>query len=206
MSTPISQTVPIRLLPPGFGRRQSKQFRRSASRLRLTILLALCGPLALSGVAHAATAKAGAPAGANTAGVPTAYELSLFYADRTWIWKDGAAYFGQNGRALRAWTSGKDASGKDSASVAEGKWIVTSDGKMCMDLAWRGKGYKGKEQRSCYSHRVNGGNIEQRKDPDGAWYSFKHTPEGPADEYRNFKPGDTKGVQFEETRKLVDSK
>ncbi|MGX8008620.1 DUF995 domain-containing protein [Mesorhizobium sp. ORM8.1] len=166
------------------------------------VLLALCGQLALSGgVAHAATAKAGTPAQADAVGVPTAYELSLFYADRTWIWKDGAAYFGQNGRALRAWTSGAD-----SASVAEGKWLVTNDGKMCMDLVWRGKSYTGKLQRTCYSHRVNGGNIEQRKDPDGAWYSFKRSPEGPADEYRNFQTGDTKGAELEETRKLVESK
>jgi hypothetical protein len=166
------------------------------------VLLALCGQLALSGgVAHAATAKAGEAAKANTARVPTAYELSLLYADRTWIWKDGAAYFGQNGRAFRAWTSATD-----SPFVAEGKWIVTSDGKMCMDLAWRGKGYRGKKQRNCYSHRVSDGNIEQRKDPDRQWYSFRKSPLGPSDEYRNFQPGDTKGVQFEETRKLVDSK
>ncbi|MEZ2332857.1 DUF995 domain-containing protein [Mesorhizobium sp. RCC_202] len=167
----------------------------------MAILLALCAPLALSGVANAATAKAGAPAKANAARVPTAYELSLLYADRTWIWKDGAAYFGQNGRALRAWTSGTD-----SAFVAEGKWIVTGNGKMCMDLAWRGKSYSGKEQRSCYSHRINGRNIEQRKDPDGEWYSFKQSPLGSSDEYRNFQPGDTKGAQLEETRKLVESK
>jgi hypothetical protein len=165
------------------------------------LLLVLYGQVALSGVSNAATAKAGEAANANTARVPTAYELSLLYADRTWIWKDGAAYFGQNGRAFRAWTSATD-----SPFVAEGKWIVTSDGKMCMDLAWRGKGYRGKKQRNCYSHRVSDGNIEQRKDPDRQWYSFRKSPLGPSDEYRNFQPGDTKGVQFEETRKLVDSK
>ena len=59
-------------------------------------------------------------------------------------------------------------------------------------------------RRDC--HRINGGNIEQRKDPDGQWYSFKHSAEEPSDEYKKFEQGDTKGAQFEETRKLVDSK
>jgi hypothetical protein len=163
-------------------------------------LAIVCGQLVLPVAAHAANGKNAKPTEA-AATVPTAFELQLLYADRTWLWKDGAAYFGQTGRSLRAWTSGQD-----SASVAEGRWLVTSDGKMCMDLAWRSKSYKGKQQRSCYSHRVNGGTIEQRKDPNGEWYSFKRTPGDVSDEFRKFEVGDTKGAQFEETRKLVDSK
>ncbi|AZO57748.1 DUF995 domain-containing protein [Mesorhizobium sp. M8A.F.Ca.ET.057.01.1.1] len=157
--------------------------------------------MVLPGMAQAAAAKNSEPAQAAVASAPTAYEVSILYADRTWIWKDGAAYFGKSGRSLRAWTSRQG-----SVSVGEGKWIATKDGKMCMDLAWRSKGYTGQQNRTCYSHRVKDGNIEQRKDPDGEWYGFKGSPENPSDEYRKFEVGDTKAAQFEETRKLADSK
>jgi hypothetical protein len=199
MRTPIVPTALTRLPPLGVDRR--KEHRRSASCTQLMFLLALCGQTVLSGTAHAAATKDSGPAEADTATVPTAYELQLLYSDRTWMWKDGAAYFGRIGRPLRAWTSRQD-----SASVAEGRWLVTNDGKMCMDLAWRSKGYTGEQHRTCYSHRIQGENIEQRKDPDGEWYNFKRSPEDTSDEHRKFEAGDTKGAQFEEARKLVDSK
>ncbi|MER9998552.1 DUF995 domain-containing protein [Mesorhizobium sp. M0051] len=161
--------------------------------------LAVFGQAALSGTAYAA--KDSAAAQANSATVPTPYELQLMYAGRTWVWKNGAAYFAQGDRHLKAWTSGQD-----TASVAEGRWLVTSGGKMCMELAWRSKSYAGKQHRTCYSHRIQGGNVEKRKDPDGEWYSFKRSPEDISDEHRKFETGDTKGAQFEEARKLVDSK
>ncbi|MER8371897.1 DUF995 domain-containing protein [Mesorhizobium sp. M1338] len=198
---PIVQIAPTRSPPPCVDRRRHKERRRFASCAQLLFLLALFGQTALSGTAHAAAAKDSAPAQANSATVPTAYELQLLYADRTWVWKNGAAYFAQGDRHLKAWTSGQD-----TASVAEGRWLVTSGGKMCMELAWRSKGYTGKQHRTCYSHRIQGGNIEKRKDPDGEWYSFRRSPEGLSDEDRKFETGDTKGARFEEARKLVDSK
>ncbi|AEH89641.1 protein of unknown function DUF995 [Mesorhizobium opportunistum WSM2075] len=184
----------------GLPRPRTNRDRERSWSARLAPLLVICGQLAFSGAAHAANEKTSKPEEA-TVTVPTAFELQLLYADHTWIWKDGAAYFGKADRPLRAWTSGQD-----SASVAEGKWLVMNNGKMCMDLAWRSKSYKGKQQRTCYSHRIKGGSIEQRKDPDGEWYGFKRTPEDPSDEYRKFEVGDTKSAQFEETRKLIDSK
>jgi hypothetical protein len=194
-------TALIRLPPFDLGCRQRKERRRSASFTQLMLLLALCCQAALSGTAHAAAAKDKGSAEAGAAAVPTAYELQLLYANRTWVWKDGAAYFARDNRRLEAWTSGQD-----TASVAQGRWLATKDGKMCMELAWRSKSYTGKQNRTCYSHRIQGGNIEQRKDPDGEWYSFKRSPEDISDEYRKFEIGNTKGAQFEETRKLVDSK
>lgn len=173
---------------------------QSARHIWLVPLLVVCGQLALAGPAHAVNEKKPKPVEA-AANVPTAFELQLLYSDRTWLWKDGAAYFGQTGRPLRAWTSAPD-----SASVAEGRWLVTNDGKMCMEVAWRSKSYKGKQQRTCYGHRIKDGAIEQRKEPNGEWYSFKRAPEDPSDEYRKFEAGDTKGAQFEETRKLIDAK
>ncbi|MEI8716402.1 DUF995 domain-containing protein [Mesorhizobium sp. ISC11] len=199
MRTPIVLTALTGLPPHGVdGRRKHCRF---ATCMQLMFLLALCGQTALSGTAHAAAAKDGRPAGTVIAPAPTAYELQLLYADRTWIWKNGAAFFAQDNRRLQAWTSGQD-----TTSVAEGRWLVTKDGKMCMELAWRSKGYTGEQHRTCYSHRIQGRNIEQRKDPDGEWYGFKRSPEDPSDEYKKFEAGDTKGAQFEVTRKLVDAK
>jgi hypothetical protein len=71
----------------------------------LLVILIACGEVALSGAVHTAAAKDRAPAQAAT--TPTAFELQLFYADRTWTWADGAAYFAQD-RHMRAWTSGPD--------------------------------------------------------------------------------------------------
>ncbi|WP_225248225.1 DUF995 domain-containing protein [Mesorhizobium sp. J8] len=168
----------------------------------LVPILVACGQLAFGGPASAAPARNSAPveAAAKPDIAPTAFELQLLYADRTWNWKDGAAYFGMD-RRLHAWTKGED-----SPAVGEGRWLVTEKGKMCMELAWRSKTYSTKPQRTCYSHRVDKGNIEQRKDPDGTWYGFKHAKDDPADEHRKFEAGNTKGAQFDETRKLVDSK
>jgi hypothetical protein len=75
-----------------------------------------------------------------------------------------------------------------------------------MELVWRSKAYSATPIRTCFSHRVEGGNVEQRKDPDGRWYSFKHASDDPADEHRKFQEGDAKGVEFEAAHKLVDSK
>jgi len=189
-------------------------------------LLAICGQMGMASGAQAAAAPQSAPAQTapapalvapataqvapapaqtapaltKVATAPTAFELQLLYADRTWNWADGAAYFAKD-RSLRAWSQGKD-----TASVGEGRWLVTNTGKMCMDLAWRGKTYSSKLQRTCYSHRIEGGKIEQRKDPNGQWYSFKHTPETASDEYKKFDQGDGKGGQFEAARKLIDTK
>ncbi|TPI19415.1 DUF995 domain-containing protein [Mesorhizobium sp. B4-1-1] len=169
---------------------------------RVWLLLAVCGHLAFIGAAGATTAKNNAPveAAAKPEAAPTAFELQLLYADRTWNWENGAAYFGTD-RRLRAWTGGQDA-----PAVGEGRWLVTETGKMCMELAWRSKTYNTKPQRTCYSHRVEKGNIEQRKDPDGGWYDFKHAKDNPADEHRKFEAGNTKGAQFDEARKLIDTK
>ncbi|WP_245519575.1 MULTISPECIES: DUF995 domain-containing protein [unclassified Mesorhizobium] len=168
----------------------------------LVVLLAACGQIAFSGAAGAAPAKNSAPVEAAVKPdiAPTAFELQLLYADRTWNWKNGAAYFGMD-RRLHAWTKGED-----SPAVGEGRWLVTEDGKMCMELAWRSKTYSTKPRRTCYSHRVDKGKIEQRKDPDGTWYDFKHAKDDPADEHQKFEAGNTKGAQFDEARKLIDNK
>lgn len=185
-----------------FPSKPGMSVRRRAARGWLVPLLMACGQLAFAGAADAAAAKnsAAVEAAAKPEAAPTAFELQLLYSDRTWNWKNGAAYFGLD-RRLQAWTAGQD-----KPAVAEGRWLVTDTGKMCMELAWRSKTYTTKPQRTCYSHRIESGNIEQRKDPDGEWYDFKHAKDDPADEHKKFEAGNTKGTQFDETRKLVDSK
>ncbi|MDX8517241.1 DUF995 domain-containing protein [Mesorhizobium dulcispinae] len=191
IETTVKTTFPSE---PGRG------VRRAAKRGWFVPLVIVCGQLAFSGAAGAANGAPPVEAAAKPDAAPTAFELQLLYADRTWNWKNGAAYFGLD-RRLQAWTAGQD-----KAAVAEGRWLVTDTGKMCMELAWRSKTYATKPQRTCYSHRIESGNIEQRKDPDGEWYDFKHAKDDPADEHQKFQAGNTKGEQFDETRKLVDSK
>lgn len=161
------------------------------------MLLLACG-MASCVTPDAAAAQGSAPPPA--AATPTAFELQLFYADRTWNWDDGAAYFAQD-RRMRAWTSTPDA-----ASVAEGTWHLSNDGEMCMNLVWRSTTYAPKPIRTCFSHRVRNGIVEQRKEPDGQWYSFRHASGDPADELKKIQAGDTRGADFEKIQKLVDSK
>lgn len=124
-------------------------------------------------------------------------ELLPLYADRTWVWADGAAYFARDGRQLRAWTGGQN------ASVGQGRWLITKDGKLCMDAKW--KSLAGSTQgRTCFSHHRLAGTIYQMKDPAGSWYVFQASPAQPAQEYDKFKPGDTTAAMFEKTRQMVN--
>ena len=123
-------------------------------------------------------------------------ELVTLYADRTWVWDNGAAYFAKDGRQLRAWTDGQ------SASIGEGRWLVTKDGKLCMDAKW--KTLTGSTKgRTCFRHHRLAGTIYQMKDPGGAWYVFQASPAQPGQEYDKFKPGDTTAATFEKIRQMV---
>ncbi|MGT2468190.1 DUF995 domain-containing protein [Mesorhizobium atlanticum] len=169
----------------------------------LVPLLVACGQLAFSGAAVAAPAKdsATAEAAAKPDTAPTAFELQLLYADRTWNWNNGAAYFGMD-RRLHAWTKGEDP-----PAVGEGRWLVTEKGKMCMELACAVQDLLHQAeayllQPSCRKgqHRAAQGSRRHLVS------DFKHAKDDPADEHQKFEAGNTKGAQFDETRKLVDSK
>ncbi|MEO5759601.1 MAG: DUF995 domain-containing protein [Mesorhizobium sp.] len=132
-----------------------------------------------------------------TAAAPlSAFEILLLYADRTWLWKDGAAYFAKDGRQLRAWTGG------EGASIGEGNWVVRDDGKLCMDAYWTARTGSAKA-RTCYSLHKSLDTTYQRKDPDGLWYVFKAPNEKSTQEYANFKFGDNTAESFEKVRKIV---
>lgn len=132
-----------------------------------------------------------------TAAAPlTPADLFHLYADRTWVWENGAAYFAKDGRQLRAWTDGAN------ASIGQGRWLVTKNGKLCMDAKW--KTLAGSTQgRTCFSHHRLGGTIYQMKDPSGSWYVFQASPAQPAQEYDKFKSGDTTAATFEKMRQMI---
>ncbi len=165
----------------------------SIRRFLLTVIVAL--PLSVCGQ-NAATAEDAHLSAVAAAAPLTPGELFHLYADRTWVWENGAAYFAKDGRQLRAWTGG------EKASIGQGKWLVTKDGKLCMDAKW--KTLAGSTQgRTCFSHHRLGGTIYQMKDPGGSWYVFQASPALPAQEYDKFKPGDIAAATFEKIRQMV---
>lgn len=172
---------------------------------RFLLAMMIAQPM-LAGAPGAAMAGEASQADIAAAAPVSPWELSLFYADRTWIWDNGAAYFAKDGRQFRAWTGG------DEVSIGQGKWLVTEAGKMCMKADWKTRAGSTPAQ-TCFSHRRLLGTTYQRKDPDGAWYVFQATPPQPAQgqstqaqpmqEYDKFKPGDTTAPTFEKIRRIV---
>lgn len=138
--------------------------------------LVLCGGPALAAEAITVPAQARAM---------TALELHDLYRDKTWQWSDGAGRFQEKGRIFRAW-SGNDAN----AGWAEGRWILTDDGQLCLRAVWHGP--KGSfPNKTCFRHMIHDGTIYQKKEPSGAWYVFKHAVPGTDDEYGKLVAQDT---------------
>lgn len=110
-------------------------------------------------------------------------ELYGLYANRTWVWKDGAGHFDYHARRFVGWTreGGKPA-------TAEGTWFLTDAGRMCFRATWT-TAQGGKEALTCFDHVRNGGTVYQRRSPDGKWYVFSSTPSKRGDEIRKLKPG-----------------
>ncbi len=116
---------------------------------------------------------------------PLSYaELHALYDNKSWIWKDGAGFFGVSKRAFTSWTG----AGKD-RSYGEGRWFLPGDGKLCFRATWFAKDGNA-AATTCFEHRTDGRNIYQRRLPDGEWYVFRHQPPRADDEARKLKPGD----------------
>jgi hypothetical protein len=114
----------------------------------------------------------------------TAFELLQLYQGKSWLWGDGAGYFSPEQRRFVA------ATGKGStASSGEGRWLITDSGKLCFEAIWVTKDGS-TPVRTCFSHRKKGANVYQKREPDGEWYVFKHSPLRKADEYAKFRLGD----------------
>jgi hypothetical protein len=154
---------------------------------KLQILLALAAISTCMGIgsleATAAT-KSKASIAAQTATPLTTDELFRLYANRSWIWKDGAGYFPSKQRRFVAAT-GKGSKG----SYGVGTWFLTSPGKLCFRATWHAKSGAA-PALTCFSHRQKNGVVYQKREPDGEWYAFKNAPTRRGDEYRKLRPGD----------------
>lgn len=95
-------------------------------------------------------------------------EIYELYRNKSWRWEDGAGHMKETARQFSAWTDGKN--GK---SWAEGRWVITESGRMCLDATWHSE-QGAFPARTCFSHRVGKGTIHQKREPDGAWYVFRH--------------------------------
>jgi uncharacterized protein DUF995 len=113
--------------------------------------------------------------------------VANLYSGKTWFWAQGAAYFAPDGQFKAR------ARSKGVTSIAEGRWEVRSDGVMCFEATWTPRGATKASAgpvETCFEHQARGSSIAQRKDPDGAWYFFKHAKPRQSDEIRKLARGD----------------
>jgi hypothetical protein len=122
--------------------------------------------------------------------------VSQMYANKTWRWKHGAAYFGRDGR-FKAWTRSGGA-----LATAVGEWGVRDEGMICFSARWIAdpNPYPSVQPpvvETCFSHSAKGRTIAQMRDPDGKWYIFKHQTTRPGDEFLQLRPGDRTGLKVD---------
>lgn len=99
----------------------------------------------------------------------TAGEIYELYKDKSWQWDDGAGRMtGGADRTFSAWTDGEE--GK---SWAEGRWIITETGRMCLNATWHTE-HGAFPAKTCFSHRIGNGAIHLMREPDGEWFMFRH--------------------------------
>jgi hypothetical protein len=150
--------------------------RLSAHRLRRhrALPVTLVGLLVLAGHGWAAAEEAVVPESARPM---TGVELYMLYRNRSWQWPDGAGRMQDEGRVFKAWSG----SGEE-ASWAEGRWIVTDAGLLCLQAEWHGKADTF-EDRTCFSHKMDGRTVYQKKEPSGGWYVFRQAQLQESDEF-----------------------
>lgn len=149
-----------------------------SSLLAVAVAVALSGTMVGTADARGMLLSKSAREGLPEATVPlSAVELLQLYGDKTWKWGEGGGYFDTDGRQFRARTF-DDKGG----STANGVWRITNAGKLCFRANW--KSATGVELvDSCFAHRRKGGEIYQRRLPDGEWYVFKHAITEADDEF-----------------------
>lgn len=152
---------------------------------------ALAGILMLSGSVWAAAEETIVPEGARPM---TGVELHALYRDKSWRWPDGAARMQDDGRVLQAWSG----SGED-AAWAEGRWIVTNSGRLCLQADWHSR-EDTFDDRTCFRHMTDGETIFQRKEPSGEWYIFRHAEPQEDDEFAKLVREDLVSANLEALR------
>ena len=155
---------------------------------------ALCvSALAISGASHAEDSSQPS----TQARAMTPFEIYVLYRDRSWQWPDGAGRMETDGRRFTA-----IAGSGEEASWAEGRWVVTNRGRMCLDADWHASGGPFPD-RTCFDHRLDGGTIYQRRAPVGDWYVFKHSPAEAGDEFTRLVREDLVSAGLEEVRSAL---
>ena len=142
-------------------------------------------------VSTAPVAEAGVPPGT----IPmVASELFALYRDKSWQWADGAGRMDATDRQFTAWVDGDK--GK---SWAEGRWLVTDAGRMCLKANWHSDQgvFPG---RTCFSHRIGDGTIYQKREPDGQWYVFRHANSREDDEAKKLVSEDLVSSRIDSLR------
>ena len=124
----------------------------------------------------------------------TGLELYLVYRDNSWKWPDGAGRMESDGRRFTA-----IAGSGVGASWAEGRWIVTDRGRLCLAAQWHAPAGVFPD-RTCFEHRIDGNTIYQRRAPAGAWQIFKHSPAKADDEFTKLVREDLVSAGLEEVR------
>ena len=113
-----------------------------------------------------------------------AVQVYNLYSDKTWLWREGAAYFGPDGQ-FAAWSKKSG-----DPSYANGRWWASrTDGKLCFQATWR-SAKTSTHALNCFEHRAIGDAIYQRALPAGQWYKFRSSPSVATDECHALKDGD----------------
>jgi hypothetical protein len=159
-----------------------------AKRLLATAILALA--VGIPSIGHAEDSL-NPPAQARAM---TGLELYLVYRDKSWRWPDGAGRMETDGRHFTA-----IAGSGSGASWAEGRWIVTDRGRLCLDAQWHTP-VGNFPDRTCFEHRLDGNTIYQRRAPAGTWNIFKHSPAEADDEFTKLVREDLVSAGLEEVR------
>jgi hypothetical protein len=126
--------------------------------------------------------------------VMTAGELHAIYNDQTWVWSDGAGRMQSDGRRFVAW-----ARSGASATWADGRWIITSGGRLCFKARWHSSDGS-HPAKTCFVHKQHRGVIYQRKEPSGDWLIFKHAVSAEGDEIRKLTSEDLVSQELEKIK------
>ncbi len=146
---------------------------------RITILV--CALASISAPAAAASVQASEQPGTRPM---MAFEIYNLYKNRSWQWDNGAGHMTDEGRQFTAWSDGQTGE-----SWAEGRWVITDTGLLCLKATWHSK-QGAFPAKTCFSHRIGEGTIYQKREPDGEWYVFRHTEAHEDDEARKLVSAD----------------
>lgn len=127
----------------------------------------------------------------------SALEVRDIYANRTWKWGSGGAYFGPNRNFYAVSGEGKK------LSIGSGRWIVTNGGRLCFNADWSSSTYTFKNAMTCFNHAEYKGNYYQAKGLSGKWYSIKSAKQSPLDMISLIVPGDKVHCLYLNSGKLL---